>query len=235
MYIAIVADNIADRKQAERLLGRAGNTLSETTGLLYVSSYGDENAFLHECMKFDLFFLDFDNDIPHSVAVYEHFRELMAPGICCICKKETDTVPENLDPSILLINKPIMTADLHAMILKAHEEIGIKRNKETLIELRGDVDTKYVQRADLMYVDFDEEKRFLHYHLADGSILTMSGCHNDMNRSLGNLSEFSEKSRRYYVNSNFINTENKKSILLKNGERLSIAESSGFSGFFKRS
>ena len=38
MYIAVVADNIADRKQLERLLGRANDALCEETGTLYIDA-----------------------------------------------------------------------------------------------------------------------------------------------------------------------------------------------------
>ena len=39
MYIAVIADNIADRKQLERLLGRANDALCAETGTLKNQSH----------------------------------------------------------------------------------------------------------------------------------------------------------------------------------------------------
>lgn len=55
MHIAVLADNIADRKQTERLLDRANSALASEIGTLYVDSFGDESSFLPVCMKYDLF------------------------------------------------------------------------------------------------------------------------------------------------------------------------------------
>ena len=39
MYIGVIADNIADRKQLERLLGRANIALCSETGTLYIEGF----------------------------------------------------------------------------------------------------------------------------------------------------------------------------------------------------
>ena len=57
MYIAVLADNIADRKQTERLLGRANDVLANETGTLYIDSYGDAQSLMRAPMKYELFFL----------------------------------------------------------------------------------------------------------------------------------------------------------------------------------
>ena len=59
MYIAVLADNIADRKQTERLLGRANDVLANETGTLYIDSYGDAQSLMRAPMKYELFFLEF--------------------------------------------------------------------------------------------------------------------------------------------------------------------------------
>lgn len=56
MYIAVLADNIADRKQTERLLGRANDVLANETGTLYIDSYGDAQSLIRAPMKYGLFF-----------------------------------------------------------------------------------------------------------------------------------------------------------------------------------
>ena len=45
-YIAVCDDNMADRKQMERLLGRESDIRLNDTGVLYIDSYGSEDALL---------------------------------------------------------------------------------------------------------------------------------------------------------------------------------------------
>ena len=58
MYIAVIADNIADRKQLERLLNRANDAISDETGTLYIDAFGDEKSFLYTAMRYEIFFVD---------------------------------------------------------------------------------------------------------------------------------------------------------------------------------
>ena len=61
MHIAVCDDNIADRKQMERLLGRASDRRLHTTGVLYIDSYGNVEAALRPPMLYDAFFLAIAN------------------------------------------------------------------------------------------------------------------------------------------------------------------------------
>ena len=58
MHIAVCDDNIADRKQMERLLGRASDRRLHTTGVLYIDSYGNVEAVMRSPMLYDAFFID---------------------------------------------------------------------------------------------------------------------------------------------------------------------------------
>ncbi len=165
MYIAIVADNVADRKQAERLLGRANTALAPTLGTLYISSYGDESSFLHECMKYDLFILDFDNDTAHSLKIAEQLREMNVPGIAAICKSAEEPFSyETAIAGVYTLDKPILTAPLHKLITDAHQEAEERRRAATLIELRGEKDTHYIPKDEIVYIDINDLQHTLVYH-----------------------------------------------------------------------
>ena len=56
MHIAVCDDNGADRKQLERLLSRESDKRMETTGNLYVTSYGNPESLLQNPRQFDVFF-----------------------------------------------------------------------------------------------------------------------------------------------------------------------------------
>ena len=45
MHLAVCDDNIADRKQMERLLGRESDRRLNTTGVLYVDSFETRKPF----------------------------------------------------------------------------------------------------------------------------------------------------------------------------------------------
>ena len=46
MHLAICDDHMADRKQMERLLGRESDRRLNTTGVLYVDSFGSKESIL---------------------------------------------------------------------------------------------------------------------------------------------------------------------------------------------
>ena len=80
MYIAVLADNIADRKQTERLLGRANDVLSNETGTLYIDSYGDSQSLMRAPMKYELFFLDIYETEDHGRSVIDALKSANVPG-----------------------------------------------------------------------------------------------------------------------------------------------------------
>ena len=62
MHLAVCDDNIADRKQTERLLGRESDRRINTTGVLYVDSFGNRNAILCTPMIYDGLFMHMVED-----------------------------------------------------------------------------------------------------------------------------------------------------------------------------
>ena len=46
MHIAICDDNVADRKQLERLLKRESDKRASSTGIIYADSFGNASALL---------------------------------------------------------------------------------------------------------------------------------------------------------------------------------------------
>ena len=58
MHLAICDDHMADRKQMERLLGRESDRRLNTTGVLYVDSFGRKDSILVTPMIYDAIFMD---------------------------------------------------------------------------------------------------------------------------------------------------------------------------------
>lgn len=231
MHIAVVADNIADRKQTERLLGRANTALAASIGTLFIDSFGDEESFLHACMRYDLFILDFDNDVAHSLKVAHILKEKNAPGLIAVCK-HTDAPfqYETAIQGLYTLDKPILTAPLHKLLGDVHLELEKLQSQLDLVELRTDTDTHYVSRATILYARAYEKEHRLSYHFADGSVLESTGGFDDLMRYLGDYEEFAVRPNHTLVNQDHIKEETKKSIRLSNGETL---EYSLFARFMK--
>ncbi len=221
MHIAVVADNVADRKQAERLLGRANTALAASIGTLFVDSFGDEESFLHACMRYDLFLLDFDNDIPHSLEVAQKLKEKNAPGLIAVCK-HTDApfLYETAIQGLYTLDKPILPASLHKLLSDIHLEIEKLQSQRDLVELRTDTDTHYVSRSTILYAHANEKEHRLSYHFTDGTILESTGGFDDLKRYLCDFDEFVIRPDHLVVNKDHIASETKKSIRLSGGETL---------------
>ena len=58
IYLALLDENPADRKQAERLLYRESSYRASLNDALYFETYGNETAFFPFMEKYDLIFID---------------------------------------------------------------------------------------------------------------------------------------------------------------------------------
>lgn len=58
MHIAVCDDNVADRKQLERLLKRESDKRAASTGIIYTDSFGNSTALLSNPMQYDAFYID---------------------------------------------------------------------------------------------------------------------------------------------------------------------------------
>ncbi len=221
MHIAIVADNVADRKHAERLFGRANTALSDQVGTLFVDSYGDEASFLHACMKYDMFLIDFDHDIPHSLSVAQRIKELNAPGLITICKHETE--PWEYEPyfsDVFLLDKPIHADRLHQLIRDISQELEQIKSRLDLFEIRTETETHYVSSATILYARFTPQPEHITYHMETGEIYECRGSLVNLQQQFADYPEFAARPGHLYVNTAHIHSESKKGIVFSTGEEL---------------
>lgn len=222
MYIAVVADNIAERKQTERLLSRANTALGSELGILYINSYGDEEAFLKACMRYELFIIDYDRDYAHSLAVADKLRQASASGLIAICKSEEDPfLHEFAERQYFTIDKPIRTAPLHQLIREVHSIIEKKKASETILEIRGKTETKYMNKDEIVYVDIFEKEHRLCFHFKSEPDFDVIGTIDDLVKLLGDYPEFRMANKRTAINDNFILSETKHGIQLVGGPLIS--------------
>ncbi len=153
MHIAVCDDNIADRKQLERLLLRESEKRKTDTGVFYTDSFGDSAALLRNPMSYDLFFVDLVSGETDGLTIALKLREIgvTSPIVLCSSKINYLAFQSQLKAeadNFMHLNKPIITTELSAVLDNA---IHMQQNRIPTIELRSDKDTFYVREDDIVY------------------------------------------------------------------------------------
>lgn len=149
MHIAICDDNIADRKQLERLLKKESDNLREKREPFYIDGYGNAETLMHSPMLYEAFFIDMTSGTKngYDIAMDLVHAGVTVPIILCISNINYQELP--LPDNCFCLQKPIRVSELHDIL-----EIIIKAsdNKVPHIEIRTKKETLYVLQNDIMYV-----------------------------------------------------------------------------------
>lgn len=219
MYIAVLADNIADRKQTERLLGRANDVLANETGTLYIDSYGDAQSLMRAPMKYELFFLDIYGAEDHGRSVIDALKSANVPGkIALVLPEDIPFSYQNAIEGLLTIQKPLIATTLHQLIKDAHKE-----QIQTVVpkvEIRSENETYYVPLEQIIYAQ--EINHFVYVHLDNGSTLTILGEIRDFYRWVNNHKEFVHIKKDTVLNLNHVISSSKKEYHMSNGEVITL-------------
>ncbi|MBP7347450.1 MAG: hypothetical protein KA965_02115 [Butyrivibrio sp.] len=151
MHIAVCDDNIADRKQMERLLARASNQQKKNGHEgYYVDLYGNIPSLMQYPQMYDVIFLDIVNGSQNGLDIA---LKLRADGIvCCIvlCSSVWDyeTLSGSSHDSFLYMHKPILAAELSDMLIVCEKK---RIHSEPMVELRGESQTIYAHCDEILY------------------------------------------------------------------------------------
>ncbi len=149
MHAAICDDNVADRRQLERLLKRESDKRSADTGIIYADAFGNVQALLANPMQYDIFYIDMCNTEGlkgYDVVAMLTEKGVHAPIVMCCSKEDykTQDFPEN----VIFLDKPIRAEELSASLDHAMQ---IKAQAPNMIELREDKSTLYVTEDEIIY------------------------------------------------------------------------------------
>lgn len=175
MHIAICDDNIADRKQLERLLGRESDKRKSDTGVFYTDSYGDCEVLGKNPMPYDLFFIDLTENAPDGLSFALQLRRfgVTVPIVLCSSKIDYKAAYEALPEcpyDFMFLEKAIRTEELSKTL---DQTIELLEKRVSMIELRSDTETFYVQEDDIVYAL--TQGQYVHVFLKDGrSILLLT-------------------------------------------------------------
>lgn len=149
MHVAICDDNIADRKQTERLLNRESDRRAKVTEGLYIDSYGNEQALLTKPMQYDVFYIDMCKT--EGISGEQIARKLYDAGVrvpIYMCCSQINYRQFELPENVFFMDKPLKTDFLCASLDHAEE---VKSNAVSMIELRDNSETHYVTEAEILY------------------------------------------------------------------------------------
>lgn len=153
MHIAICDDNVADRKQLERMLKKTSEIFTDKTEGFYVDSYGNCSALFRSPMLYDVFFLDLTEGEVNGMDVCQkllqagvHATIILCSSTICYPKIVTEhSLPDN----VLFLDKPLKKTDLTEMLHIAH---SARQTAIPHIELREESgEYYYVTEPDILY------------------------------------------------------------------------------------
>ncbi len=156
MHLAICDDNIADRKQTERLLGRESDRIFKDTGeRIYIDSYGNSEAFLSNPQMYHGLFVDMTSGEVNGFAILKVLLEIniMRPIImlCSSLDYRKMAKEEGINaPNVFFLDKPIRVAELREMVDRIKELTGVVI---PTMELRGMDETIYAREDEIICVE----------------------------------------------------------------------------------
>lgn len=200
MHIAICDDNVADRKQLERLLKRESDKRAAVSGVLYVDSYGHPESLLRNSMQYDVFFIDICNteDIT-GVDVVNSLTALGNISPVILCSSKLNYHDFSLPERALFLDKPVKVAELSAVLDKAQQ---VKDSAAPVIELREEKGTYYVTEPDILYAV--EENRHLRVTLKNGKEVLLNTSSQNFFSQVENYLSFFAPSIHSVVNARHI-------------------------------
>lgn len=206
MHIAICNDNVADRKQLERLLARESDKRISTTGNLYVDSFGHPDSLLNNPMQYDAFFLDMEStpdtsDLDILTALVK--AGCTSPVVLFYTsgeeKQKKEAACKELPLTVLTMEKPVKVQELSDLLDRL---ITLSGKRETPIELREEGGTHYVYEQDILYV----EKKGSHIYvtLKNGDTVLHNASSLSLFSELESYSVFFAVSSKVVLNSRYL-------------------------------
>lgn len=220
MHIAVCDDNVADRKQLERLLGRESDKRKHDTGVFFVDSFGQSSVLARNPMPYDLFFIDLTECTPDGLTFALSLCKtgVSAPIVLCSSKIDYRTAADNLPnlpANLLYIDKPIKTAELSKVL---DDAVILQQHRTPTIELRSDIDTYYVQEDDIVYAV--SHGKYLDVFLKDGTKIPVISYMDNFYDQISMYTHIVLLSGRALCNIVYVDKYSPFKVILKDGTKL---------------
>lgn len=205
MHIAVCDNNVADRKQLERLLGRECDARKDITGVFYTDSYGEGQSLFPRRMSYDLFFIDITDDSAGTgmdLALSLCQNGITAPIVLCSSKidyREQSLSIDDFPSNILFLNKPIIKAELSSLL---DDAVMLESDREPTIELRDTNDTRYVHEDDIILIK--QHGRYVDVYLSDGDIVSVLDTLSNFYSHIVTFSHFVIINKKSIINATYV-------------------------------
>ncbi|WP_026493332.1 hypothetical protein [Butyrivibrio sp. XPD2002] len=171
MHIAVFDDNIADRKQMERLLRRQSDRYQkEGKEHFYIDLYGNIQALMRFPQLYDIIFIDMaepeseDSRYRNGIDVARILFEAGGIKNVVMCSGKHDykvlAKEEGLYDKLLFLEKAIKVKDLEAMLTECETRLG---DPVPTLELRGEKETFYATQDDIVCAEMIGEHQLTVY------------------------------------------------------------------------
>ncbi|MCR5672762.1 MAG: hypothetical protein K6F87_03485 [Lachnospiraceae bacterium] len=215
IYIAICDNNIADRKALERLLEREKDKrLADNYDVLYIDSFGSEEALMATPVKYDIFFIDVTEGASNGMEIAKklRLRGINAP-IVLQESKISYTSYVNAPEEIIYIEKPINKGQVSHLV-----EVALDRAKRKmpLIEVRCQKDTRFIRYDELIRA-IPLDSFYTRLCLTDGEFLEMTDSISSLFRQCESFGCF-VRCKKDIVNIYHIESATDKGFRLTNGD-----------------
>ena len=161
MHIAVFDDNIADRKQMERLLRRQSDRYQKDgKEHFYTDLYGNIPALLRFPQVYDIIFIDMaepdadDDRFKTGIDVAKLLFEIggMKNVVMCSSKHNYKELAKEagIEDELLFIDKPIKVKELEDILTECETRLG---DPIPTLELRGENQTIYAREDDIIHAE----------------------------------------------------------------------------------
>ncbi len=219
MHIALCDDNVADRKQFERLVKRESDRRAATSGTLFVDSFGNFDSLLTNPMQYDVFYIDMCKT--PGITGADVVSALSDKGVnapIVMCCSDINYREQSFPENVIFLDKPIKAEELSVSIDHA---LKIMEQAVPLIEIRVEKETRYVTEPDIMYAV--EHGRMLDIFLQDGSIITILDNAQNLFSQLENFPVFFSPGRKAVLNGRYIEALGFYRVTMRGGKSFRVS------------
>ncbi len=223
MHVAICDDNVADRKQAERLLHRESDKRLTTAGNFYIDSYGTAESLLANPMRYEVYFIDVCQGTLTAMDILDTLsgQGINTPVVFCCSKTDYRKlpIPEKELGRVIFLDKPLNAVELASILDNAQ-----KLADETIpfIELRSDTETYYAKEEDILYVTQKGPRAIVNL-ISGTEIWLHSSVDNLFSEWEAIYQTFFMPSKRIIINTRHIEKTGFHKIIMKDGRSFSVS------------
>lgn len=219
MHIAVCDDNVADRKQFERLIRREADRRATEEVVLFANFFGNADALLSNPMQYDIFYLDLCKTPGTDAA--DVVRALVEKGIrvpVVMCCSDVNYRQLSLPGEVLFLDKPIRPEELSSTIDRA---LAISSQTASRIELRDENNTYYVTEDEILYAI--QDGLLIDIFLADGRVIHTLDSAINLFSQLETFPSFLVPTPKVLINGRHISGFKFHRVVMSDGRVLRIA------------